>query len=126
MKRATRYSTIILSALLILSLVFSLLSFDTTTCFAGGYKIMRYYDGNEQLYVNLKGCEDEGWADTCVQRIYLFGEDTAWVTLEETSDAGVYKARIPKGNYNKLIICRCKDESSTWDNNGVYNQTGNI
>ena len=126
MKRATRYPKTILSALLILSLVFSLLSFDTTTCFAGGYKIMRYYDGKEQLYVNLNGCEDEWWSDTCVHRVYLFGKDTAWVTLQATPDAGIFKATIPKGNYNKLILCRCKDENSTWDNNGVYNQTGDI
>ena len=126
MKRATRYTKIVLSTLLILSLVFSLLSFDTTTCFARGYKIMRYYDGNEQLYVNLNGCEDEWWNNACVQRMYLFGDDTTWVTLEETADAGIYKATIPKGKYNKLIICRCKDASSNWDNNGVYNQTGDI
>ena len=105
MKKATRYVKMVLSTLLTLSLVFSFLSFDTTTCFARGYKIMRYYDGKEQLYVNLKGCEDKWWSDTCVHRVYLFGDNTTWVTLEETADAGIYKATIPKGKYNKLIIC---------------------
>lgn len=115
-----------LSTLLIIALVFSLLSYDTTTSKAEENKFMRYYDGNEIMYVNINNCIDEWWKDECIHRVYFFGEDEAWGTLEQLDDTGIFKVQVPKGKYNKVIICRCKDNDSTWDNNGVYNQTGDI
>lgn len=116
----------LISTLLIIAIVFSLLSDDTTTSKAEGNKFMRYYNGNEVLYVNIENCIDEWWKDDCTHRVYFFGKDTAWGTLEETPGTGLYQVTVPKGQYSNLIICRCKDNNSTWDNNGVYNQTGDI
>lgn len=116
----------LISTLLIIAIVFSLLSYDTTTSKAEGNKFMRYYNGNEVLYVNIENCIDEWWKDDCTHRVYFFGKDTAWGTLEETPGTGLYQVTVPKGQYSNLIICRCKDNNSTWDNNGVYNQTGDI
>ena len=126
MKNTKRYFKLSLSTLLIIALVFSLLSYDTTTSKAEENKFMRYYDGNEVMYVNINNCIDEWWKEECVQRVYFFGQDTAWATLEQHDDTGIFKVRVPQGQYNKLIICRCKDNDSTWENKGVYNQTGDI
>ena len=53
----------LISTLLIIAIVFSLLSYDTTTSKAEGNKFMRYYNGNEVLYVNIENCIDEWWKD---------------------------------------------------------------
>lgn len=127
MKNTKRYLKLsFISSLLIIALVFSLLSYDTTTSKAEENKFMRYYDGNEVMYVNINNCIDEWWKEECIHRVYFFGEDEAWGTLEQLDDTGIFKVQVPKGKYSKLIICRCKDKDSTWDNNGVYNQTGDI
>ena len=116
----------LISTLLIIAIIFSLLSYDTTTSKAEGNEFMRYYNGNEVMYVNIKNCIDNWWKNECTHRIYFFGKDTAWGNLEQIDETGVYKVTVPEGQYNKLIICRCKDENSTWENNGVYNKTGDI
>lgn len=123
-KRCFKLSLI--SALLIIAITFSLLSYDTTTSKADGNEFMRYYNGNEVMYVNIENCINNWWKDDCTHRIYFFGKDTAWGNLEEIESTGVYQVQVPEGQYNKLIICRCKDENSTWENNGVYNKTGDI
>ena len=116
----------LISTLLIIAIIFSLLSYDTTTSKAEGNEFMRYYNGNEVMYVNIENCIDNWWKNECTHRIYFFGKDTAWGNLEQIDETGVYKVTVPEGQYNKLIICRCKDENSTWENNGVYNKTGDI
>ena len=75
---------------------------------------------------NIINCIDEWWKEECIHRVYFFGDDEAWGTLEQLDDTGIFKVQVPEGKYNKVIICRCKDKDSTWNNKGVYNQTGDI
>lgn len=53
-----------------------------------------------------------------------FGE--RWVSMEQADFNGVYRVRVPSGNWTKLIFVRMNGGNQTNNWNNKWNQTGNL
>ena len=87
-----------------------------------------YFNGSisaERIYLDAYQ-----WSPDVPLAVYAFkewdgGKNETWYSLEATSDSNIFKADIDFSLYDKLIFCRMKSNTLSWDNN-VWNQTVNI